>query len=318
MGGLSAAVRENTAWREYFWRRGLTIMPCLPAPDRFHGGTVDSRSIAESLSSVFEALDSEIVRALDLAWSKSPVDMAHPLESELYGALLTRQIRFVRHLLTKPDYWNSELGGLVLRAMAESTIALGWLIRKGTPEDRQQFWLYGLGQEKLALDHLAALPLAGQFLPRRRERDIAARHEWLESQRANQLLPVDLSNWTTLSVRQLAEQGGMIDTYNNVYAPMSAHVHGSWNAIGRTCMRYCMNPLHRFHMIPDVEEISIDLTVPLAAVRVLQDGWNAFREWAPEVEALGCCDASAPDHPRDQDPHGDTAAPLESEPPPGA
>jgi hypothetical protein len=290
VGSLSAMIREETSWREYFWRQGFAILPCLPAPDRFHEGAVDSHSIAESVTSVFEELDSEIVKALELAWSNSPVDLAHPLESELYGALITRQVRFVRHLLSKPDYWNSELGGLVLRSMAEAAMTLGWLVRNGGPDDRERFWLYGLGQEKLALDHLAAAPLTGDFLVRRRERDIAARREWLESQRTNQLLPVDLANWTTLTVRQLAEQGGMINTYNAVYGPMSAHVHGSWNAIGRTSMRYCMNPLHRFHMIPDVEAVTIDLTVPLASLRVLQEGWEAYREWAPGVEALTCCD----------------------------
>lgn len=290
VGSLSAIIREDAAWRNYFWRQGFAITPCWPAPSRFHGGVVDSDSTAESLVRVFETLDAEIVQALERAWNKCPVDLARPLASEIYGALMTRQIRFVRHLLGKPDFCNNELGGLVLRAMAESAITLGWLVRVGNDEDREQFWLYGLGQEKLALDHLSAAPLSGVFLSRRREQDIATRREWLESQQANQLLPVSLSNWTTLGVRQLADQSGLIDTYNAVYGPMSAHVHGSWNAIGRTCMRYCLNPLHRFHMIPDVEAVGFDLTVPLTALRVLQDGWAAFRVWAPALDELTCCD----------------------------
>jgi hypothetical protein len=292
VGGLSAVVRDVTAWREHFWRQGFAITPCLPADDRFHEGSMDSRSVAESLVEAFEKLDAEVVQALEMAWSKSPIDLAHPLESELYGALLARQVRFVRHLLSKPVYWNGELGGIVLRGMAESAITLGWLVRKGSAEDRERFWLYGLGQEKLALDHLSASPVDGEFLDRRRKRDISARREWLESQRTNQLLPVDLSNWTPLRVRQLAEQGEMIETYNAVYGPMSAYVHGSWNALGRTCMRYCMNPLHRFHMVPDIQAVSVDLTVPLSALRVLLAGWEAYREWAPEVDPLTCCERS--------------------------
>lgn len=292
VGGLSSVVREVPVWREHFWRQGFAILPCMPADDRFHEGAMDSTSVAESLVEVFQKLDAEIVQALEEAWSKSPVDVAHPIESELYGALLARQVRFLRHLLSKPAYWNSDLGGLVLRGMAESAITLGWLVRKSKAEDRENFRMYGLGQEKLALDHLSAAPVTGAFLAARREREISARREWLESQRTNQLLPVDLSNWTHLGVRQLAEQGEMLDTYNAAYGPMSAHVHGSWNAIGRTCMRYCMNPLHRFHMIPDVEAVSIDLTVPLSAIRVLQAGWDAYRVWAPDVAPLACCESS--------------------------
>jgi hypothetical protein len=101
---------------------------------------------------------------------------------------------------------------------------------------------------------------------------------------------VDLSNWTKLKVRELAEQAGMIETYNAVYGPMSASVHGSWNAIARTGMRYCMNPLHRFHMVPDVHGLTIDLTVPLTGVRVLQVGWEAYRKWATGVAPLECCE----------------------------
>jgi hypothetical protein len=288
IGTMCATIRKEPAWREYFWRRGFEVAPCWPAPNRFHEGVMDSRETAESLLEALDNLDVEIVRALESAWRKSPLDLAHPLESELYGALLTRLVRSVRHLLKKPEYWNGELGALVLRSMAESAITLGWLVRKGSANDRERFWLYGLGQEKLALDHLAASPLRGQFLTRRGERDIAARREWLESQRANQLLPVDLSDWTTLTVRQLAEQSEMIDIYNAVYGPMSANVHGSWNVIARTCMRYCMNPLHRFHLIPDVEAVNLDLTIPLTSIRVLQAGWEAYRVWATEVDALGC------------------------------
>jgi hypothetical protein len=45
-------------------------------------------------------------------------------------------------------------------------------------------------------------------------------------------------------------------------------------------------------MIPDVEAVSIDLTVPLSAVRVLQAGWEAFRVWGTEVDTLSCCERS--------------------------
>src|SRR5207245_1588772 len=84
----------------------------------------------------------------------------------------------------------------------------------------------------------------------------------------------------------------MIDLYNTVYTPTSSQVHGSWNAVGRTALRYCLNPLHRLHMVPDIETTRLDLTSVVSALRILHRSWDVWREWAPDVPASACLPAA--------------------------
>ena len=245
---------------------------------------------AEKLTSLFEGLSSALEEELAAAWNQVPVDLAAPQQSEVVGGLLTRQVRYVRHLLAHHALLLDELGYLVLRSMVESAITLAWLIRKGQPADYDRFVQYGLGQEKLALDHLGATHETSAFLERRRQQDLAIRQDWLQSQKHLQLLPVDVSiHWAApKKIRDLAEEADLMDLYTTVYGPTSAYVHGSWNTVGRTALRYCVHPQHRLHMIPDVATTRLDLTTVITAIRVLHRSWDAVREWATDVPASIC------------------------------
>jgi hypothetical protein len=260
--------------------------------NRFHAGAEDSPGIAEAIVALFEQLSADLEKEFAEGWAHCPVDLAHPQQSQVIGGLLARQVRYVRHLLITPRLLLDELGQPLLRSMVESAITLAWLIRKGQPEDYTRFVLYGLGQEKLALEHLkAAQPEPGAYLEQRRQQELYVRGDCLEGQRVSWLTSVDVSTgWANL--RELAEQAGMIDLYNSVYGPTSAQVHGSWNAVARTAMRYCLNPLHRLHLVPDIETTRMDLTTVVTALRILERGWEATCEWAKEMPPSKCLPAT--------------------------
>lgn len=289
---LARTCEQDSGWREYFWRRGFALSPCLVAPDRFHAGVHDTMETAELILSALETLSASLEKEFEAAWTSFPVDLASPMKSQVIGGLLARQVRYVRHMLITPRLLCDELGQPLLRSMVESAITSAWLIRNGQPADLERYVLFGLGQEKLALEHLSATAETSVFLEERRQREIAVRTEWLDGQRFRSLLPVDVSSsWMApRSLRDLAEQVDMIDLYNTVYTSTSAQVHGSWNAVGRTALRYCFNPLHRLHMVPDIESTRMDLMMVLTALRILARSWEVTREWASDM--LPCASVS--------------------------
>jgi len=88
---------------------------------------------------------------------------------------------------------------------------------------------------------------------------LEAGERWISSQRIGWLLDVDLGNWSSLSVRQMAEEAGCIDFYNYVYTPFSACTHSMWHHVARYDLRKCGNPLHRHHRRPTSEESAPDI-----------------------------------------------------------
>ncbi len=291
---LARTCDQGPQWREYFWRRGYSLSPCLLARDRFQAGAEDSSGAAEAVVELFEQLSTNLEKEFKEGWTHWPIDLAHPQQSEVLGGLLARQVRYLRHLLITPRLMLDELGQPLLRSMVESAITLAWLIRKGQPDDYTRFVLYGLGQEKLALEHLkAAPPESSPYLENRRQQELYVRGDCLEGQRVSWLTQVDVSaGWMRGGPRELAEQAGMIDLYNRVYGPTSAQVHGSWNAVACTAMRYCLNPLHRLHLVPDVETTRVDLSMLVTALRILERSWEATREWATELPPSKCLPAA--------------------------
>jgi hypothetical protein len=291
---LALTCDGGNVWRSYFWRRGYALSECHLARDRFHAGADDGAAMAEAIVAAFENLSAELETEFAEAWAHCPVDLSAPHQSQVIGGLLARQVRYVRHLLITPRLLLDELGQPLLRSMVESAMTLAWLVRKGQAEDYARFVEFGLGQEKLALEHLRAdVSESCAYLAGRRKSELSARSEWLESQRFSALLSVDVSTgWTQMSLRELAEQAGVLDLHNRIYGPTSAQVHGSWNAVGRTALRYCLNPLHRLHMVPDIETTRVDITMVVQALQILGSSWEVTREWAKEMPACRCVPAA--------------------------
>ena len=52
-------------------------------------------------------------------------------------------------------------------------------------------------------------------------------------------------------MRDLALQSGMDEIYRLVYDPASTHLHGTWMSIQRSNLVRCVQPMHRFHRIPE-------------------------------------------------------------------
>ena len=209
-------------------------------------------------------------------WKHWRIDLARGEVHEVIGALLARQVTLATQLAQSPAIWNGHIAPLILRAMADVYIALAWVLKE--PDARaRKFVLYGLGQEKLQLEHRKT-QLAEREPTPEEQLMIETSEAWINSQRFAFLTEVNLGSWSGLSTREMADQAGCLDFYNYVYTPFSACAHSMWHHIARYNLMQCSNPLHQYHRIPQVLEQELDPHYLFLAAKYLQKSFATFDE----------------------------------------
>lgn len=173
---------------------------------------------------------------------------------EVIGGMLARQATLSKDVAHAPMLWTRHSAPILLRAMADAYINIAWLLLD--PVERcRKFVLFGLGQAKLELEHRRAQIGSREPTPQEAAM-LEADEKWIDNQRIGWLLDVDLGKWSSLSVRQMAEEADCIDFYNHVYTPFSACAHSMWHHVARYDLRECGNPLHRHHRRPTSEALA--------------------------------------------------------------
>ena len=198
-------------------------------------------------------VDRELAARLD-AW---PADFAQIHLHEVIGGMLARQATLAKDVAHAPALWTGHSAPILLRAMADVYINIAWLLLD--PIERcRKFILFGLGQSKLELEHRRAQIGTREPTPEEASM-LEAGERWIDGQRIGWLIDVDLGKWSSLSVRQMAEEASCIDFYNYVYTPFSACAHSMWHHVARYNLRVCGNPLHRHHRRPTGEAFAPDI-----------------------------------------------------------
>lgn len=198
-------------------------------------------------------VDRELAERLD-AW---PPDFAHIHVHEVIGGMLARQATLAKDLAHAPALWTGSSAPILLRAMADVYINVAWLLLDPVARCRQ-FVMFGLGQAKLELEHRRAQN--GERGPTAEEAAMLEYGQrWIDSQRVEWLLDVNIGKWSSLSVRQMAEEAGCLDFYNYVYMPFSACAHSMWHHVARYDLVACGNALHRHHRRPISEARNPDV-----------------------------------------------------------
>jgi uncharacterized protein DUF5677 len=75
---------------------------------------------------------------------------------------------------------------------------------------------------------------------------------WLEFQ------DINLGSWANKSLREIAIEAGVKGAYDQHYQLLSTSTHAQWTAIRELNFSQCINPLHRFHRIPDMPKFARD------------------------------------------------------------
>jgi len=263
----------GSAWAKAFWERGRSISQCLnlrrkvPPPNTSalmeanKAGTRFARAVAMEVGQLAEAF---------------PPDAQNPRRVEVLLGLLQRQSQIAADMARMPPLSMSPWAEMGQRAMAETLIRLKWLAAKDVQENYEWFVNYGLGQEKLHIEHLKTL-LEGE---QRTDRDqikaeIEARESWLNEQRYSWLQEVDVGGGAhDENLRTLAEAAGCSDLRSLVFQPMSSDVHGHWNSIARHNLTVCANPLHGTHRLPYEYARPIHIEVVAGVLNLYADSFT--------------------------------------------
>jgi hypothetical protein len=210
-------------------------------------------------------------------WKKWKLDLTQREVHEVIGALLACQVSKSTQLASAPSIWNGHVAPLILRTMTDTYITLAWITRD--PIDRaKKYIVYGLGQEKLHLEHRKA-QLQTQGIDPNEDPLIRASEEWLNSQRYTFLTEVNVGSWAGLDTRSMADEADCIDLYNLAYTPFSAATHSMWQHVSKYNLIPCSNPLHGYHQIP------VDMDIPFAdpdylyrAAKYVEKSYKLFDE----------------------------------------
>lgn len=228
-------------WARYFWNRGKALAPLRTDAEKLVLPDSD-----DPIISFCRDYDCHMRSLLDKLWRALPIDIFESEPFEVIGALLSRQSNLAIILATTPDLWNFSAGPLFLRAMVDCYISVAWILRD--PLDRsRKFISYGLGQEKLQVEHLKSEleELEENEEKNRLRRSIDAREGWINSQRFAFLQEVDVGSWSGLNTRKMAEESECLDLYRFAYTPWSQAAHGIWNHVGQFNSKISPEPLHK-------------------------------------------------------------------------
>jgi len=67
-----------------------------------------------------------------------------------------------------------------------------------------------------------------------------------------------VGSWSGLGAREMAVEADCESLYKYAYAPFSGATHNMWQHISRFNLKYCENPLHKYHKVPSVERAPLD------------------------------------------------------------
>jgi hypothetical protein len=166
--------------------------------------------------------------------------------------------------------------------MVDTHINMVWLGKVGSDRHFKKFVEFGLGQEKLLLAHLADKTDVSKDPEARQHFESTDQlRDWISSQLLPEFLPVDVGNWNDKNTRIMAKDIGAEEIYKLAYSPFSAVVHGMWNAVARLNLKFCINPLHRFHRVPNFEEPPLYLGTLLQAAKIMDE---SFQGWCSCVD----------------------------------
>lgn len=243
-------------WVAEFWDLIAGFGPCLFA-DTIEDEEEDSEEPLEKFVFAYRNAVRRDLRARLKHW---PLDLNEIESFEVVTALLCRQATLAIEMASSPGTWTPHTGPILLRAIADVFISLAWILKDPGPRSKK-FVEDGQGAIKLQIAHhkraLEAMTDAGEIAQMTQMVELWS--AWLDSQKMEQFVEVNLGSWSGLNTRKMAEESGFIDFYNYVYQPFSGVAHSNWAHVSMFNTLHCQNPAHRLHRGAAIMPVSSDL-----------------------------------------------------------
>ena len=230
------------------------------------------------LEDLVRAIESKIREELRLRCEAYPPDFRAPEVFNVLTALLARQATLAIEFSSAPQIWNWHSAPLFLRAMTDVHITLSWILLDPTTRARQ-YIDHGLGQAVLELQHHKKRLESTPEHSKEDTNHIQALESWINRQRWNFLVEVNVGAWSGKTTREMAEESGILDFYNYVYTSFSQGAHSTWYHVGRYNSGVSDSPLTRQLWTPVIAASNDIWTLNLAA-KYLDKSFNVFDEKA--------------------------------------
>jgi hypothetical protein len=213
-------------------------------------------------------------KGLEERRGKMPIALYESETYEAIGGLMARQATLSIQLAMSPSIWNGHIAPLILRCMTDAHITLTWILNDPAARAKQ-YILYGLGQEKLQIEHLKSD--ADQDDERIRQM-IEMKEAWLNSQRRDFMTEVNVGNWSGLNTRQMAQESACEGLYKFAYTPFSGVAHNMWQHVSLYNLKPCSNPLHKYHRVPSILDAPMDPDFVYRSAKYLDRTYEAIDE----------------------------------------
>lgn len=229
----------------------------------------------ELFHQLIDGLISKSMEDFESRWEQLEIDLYRVETFEVIGGLLSRQATLLIEMASSPSIWNGNIAPLILRSMTDLHITLAWILN--SPDERsKKYILYGLGQEKLLIEHYKV------EIEENNDPDVIKmvelKEEWLGTQRREFMTEVNVGNWAQLDTRKMAKESGCESLYKFAYTPFSMIAHNMWNHISLYNMTPCQNPLHKYHNRPAILDVPIDLDYLYRATKYFDKTLRCFDE----------------------------------------
>lgn len=239
----------SNKWAKYFWRRGREIGSCviLPQDDLFLGTIQQEfnlyhvecfRMYCDACNDLWEIIEKHY-----------EIDYYDPLCDEILLGLACRIYRLTIHIVSFLPNWTEDIAEAFLRMIIESYIYYQWLKKKGQRQDFERFYEYGLGQQKLRMEHLTQY-FQSQGLSAEEAKKQNMGMNFLKKHKMPEFVPVTIGNPLGKTLRVIAQEADCREIYALVYSPASSAVHGMYDSLDLFYSRTCANPFHCLHKVP--------------------------------------------------------------------
>lgn len=208
-------------------------------------------------------------------WDSLPVELYISEAYEVVGGLMSRQATLAIELALTPPMWSRHIAPLILRSMTDAHITLAWIL--GDFETRAKEYIsYSIGQEKLAFEHLEVEHEKNK--DERIAKLIEMKKNWVNSQRKDWFVEVNVGSWSGASTRKMAKESDCEGLYKFAYAPFSSVAHNMWSHISLYNLETCSNPLHKFHRVPTIKDALLDVDYVYRASRYVSRSFQSVDE----------------------------------------
>jgi hypothetical protein len=248
-------------WPKYFWRHNYDLVLCRPAVLPLKGARAIRPQEEETLARALDESAAIAREYLEQLTVKLRLDLYDPTRDEVFFGLFARLSRLFILSASDANLWARDMGGIMLRCLADTAITFSYLAVAATEEDFRRFREYGEGQEKLLMLHLQDNYPDTQSLEGRSSDAIASELGGF----IPEVLNIELGHWTKKDTRRLAIDAGLERLYRLVYTPTSSDLHGTWFSLKHSNLCRCVEVLHRFHRLPTYTEPPVFVNTVAAA-----------------------------------------------------